>query len=350
MIPSHLIRPQGPLDWIIERLGLTGDWSAIGALSAEDRCLAAPLALGKHKACSIVRTTMLQLEPEELEANKRLDETRKRIDSHVIRANDFGFAVHESIPVLAADNAITLLAEELVERSNRNVLLDVSTMPKRFFFPLLAELCLSPHVENLLVANTAPAAYSRGPLSENAERWTSLPGFMSTASEEGFRTTLIIGVGYQLLNLKELLERYGRKRTEFKLMLPVPSMHPGFKNNWQFIHDIKTQLQTIALNGDRVGHSLDVVRIPNHDVSLAFDRLVQHSEQGQATSVVMAPFGPKPLSVAMCLLGIARQTQPDFETEIGYTQPRVYSPDYSSGIGGTTAYCIKLNGRNLYSL
>ena len=64
----------------------------------------------------------------------------------------------------------------------------------------------------------------------------------------------------------------------------------------------------------------------------------------------MAPYGPKPLSVAMCLLGIARQSRHELDTEIGYTQPREYSPNYSEGSKEVTAFSVKINGRNLYTL
>lgn len=100
---------------------------------------------------------------------------------------------------------------------------------------------------------------------------------------------------------------------------------------------------------------IEIVRVPTHDVSISFDRLLQHSAGGQAPSLVLAPFGPKSLSLAMCLLGIARM-KAGGSTEIGYTQPSAYSPDYSTGIAirdgapVVTAYCLRLNGRDLYSV
>ena len=45
MPESHQLRPFGPLKWILNRLHDVGKWSVIGSFSAEDRCVAAPLAV-----------------------------------------------------------------------------------------------------------------------------------------------------------------------------------------------------------------------------------------------------------------------------------------------------------------
>ncbi len=186
----------------------------------------------------------------------------------------------------------------------------------------------------------------------------TLSGFGSLSSELTPSANFMIRVGYQTLNIAEILGRYGKQPVQFKLLLPVPSLHPGHVHNWKFINDVKSQLKratSIQANGEplqdlRTEAEPEIVRVPNHDVSLAFDRLVQHSQQGRVASLVMASFGPKPMSVAMCLLGMARREIPELDTEIGDTQPRIYSPTYSTGSREVTAYCVKLNGRNLYSL
>lgn len=346
MLAKNTLRPFGPLAWFFNRLQPQGSWSVLGALSPEDRCLTASIALQTRGITT--RTTLLQLEPTDLETNLELPEIRKKITLQLHNATTSGFEIRNQMPVLATSDEINNLAFEIANECESQVLLDVSTMPKRYFFPLLMALCETDRIQTLVVTNTSPKSYGKV-LSEDASEWDTLPGFSALGSEETSETTVMIGVGYQLLNIRELLERYARKPVRFRLMLPVPSLHPGFINNWQFIHGIKTHWGARTSDGPRQVEP-EIIRVPTHDVSLAFDRLVQHSQQGRAPSLVMAPFGPKPLSVAMCLLGIARQAGGQFETEIGYTQPRVYSPDYSSGSSDVTAFCIKLNGRSLYSL
>lgn len=346
MLSKNVIRPTGPLTWLFERLQPQGNWSVFGSLSPEDRCLTASLALQARGVATT--TTLLQLEPADVETNLELPETLTKIESHAVQAAKAGFFIREPMPVLAETDTINNLAFDLADTCERQVILDVSTMPKRFFFPLLTALCETDRIKTLIVTNTSPRSYGRI-LSENAGGWDTLPGYAALSSDESLETTVMIGVGYQLLNIQDLLERYARKPVRFKLMLPVPSLHPGFIKNWQFIQGIKSLW---GGRPQRVGRQVEpeIVRVPNHDVSLAFDRLVQHSQQGLARSLVLAPFGPKPLSVAMCLLGIARQAVSSLDTEIGYTQPPVYSPRYSEGSGDVTAFCIKLNGQSLYSV
>ena len=70
---------------------------------------------------------------------------------------------------------------------------------------------------------------------------------------------------------------------------------------------------------------------------------------------VLAPFGPKPLSLAMCMYGIDCRRR-KWPVEIGYTQPTAYSDEYSTGVALRDgepvihAYCLKLDGRNLYEV
>ena len=171
-------------------------------------------------------------------------------------------------------------------------------------------------------------------------------------AEDSNPATLIIGVGYQPLQIIEILShtRFGADRV--KLLFPFPSIPPGFVENWKFVSRIKkgwSELRKSELPADAI------IRVPTHDASIAFDQLIAHTNEGRALSVVLAPFGPKPISLAMCLLGIARRKE-GIPTEIGYTQPRIYHPDYSSGVDtrngipAVTAYCLRLGGRDLFSL
>ena len=82
------------------------------------------------------------------------------------------------------------------------------------------------------------------------------------------------------------------------------------------------------------------------------------------SSLTLAPCGPKPMSLAMCLLGVSHREKwitpdpdaPNLPTKIGYTQPRWYHPDYSGevrttdGVPDGTTFCVRLNGCDLYML
>ena len=76
------------------------------------------------------------------------------------------------------------------------------------------------------------------------------------------------------------------------------------------------------------------------------------SHRGKIHSV-LAPFGPKPISLAICLFGIACR-QKGIPVETGYTQTQVYSDAVGvatiNGRASTNTFCVRLGGRNFYSL
>jgi hypothetical protein len=84
-------------------------------------------------------------------------------------------------------------------------------------------------------------------------------------------------------------------------------------------------------------------------MSSAFDRIVSLSRESDS-SLSFAPFGPKPLSAAMCLFAFQR------DCAVYYPQPRIYNPDYSVGVGtleGKRAifgYWLKHNETELYNV
>jgi len=85
-----------------------------------------------------------------------------------------------------------------------------------------------------------------------------------------------------------------------------------------------------------------MLRVHALDTSDAFDRICDITDNGKYTSV-LAPYGPKPISLAIALFAI------ETGAPVYYTQPNYYSPDYSTGIKETYAYWIKKDGINLYT-
>ena len=349
---SHRIRPLGPLRWIFRKLPSFEPWSVIGALSAEDRCLAAGQEVLHLR--SSTDWTLLHIQPEQRATNTVLAETRRKIEANRANAQSGAFPpnIKEAGNLLCAEHDVINLADELADGCHPNVVLDITTMPKRFFFPLLAVLSGSDRIKNLIVTNTAPMRYGNV-LAEDADEWKPLPMFDGNVLDEPSEATLIIGVGYQPLNVKDLLERYRNLRVDIKLIFPFPSLHPGSIPNWKFVSHIKSEWGDVNRGGQYT--PIEIVRVPTHDVSLAFDRLLQHSMEGKAKTLVLAPFGPKSISLAMCLLGVAR-TRSEIDTEIGYTQPSIYLPDYTSGVAeregfpDVTAYCLRLDGHDFYRI
>ena len=365
MSSHHCLRPFGPLSWLLGKFSGIGPWSIIGALSAEDRCLTATQEIRKlfpgasAKLLSI--TPRFDTKTPTRPLSKFVIESERR-RAFNLRRVEFEFREHVAIDdvgsFLQEDGELNKKLAVLAEQAASNVVLDISTMPKRYFFPLLTQLCESSQVRNLLVTNTSPVSYGEV-LAGDADNWKPLPLYEGDPFNESPEVTLIVGVGYHPLNIQEIMEENKSIRVHMKLFFPFPSIHPGFIPNWKFVEHINKHRRPPGSNSD-----IDIVRVPVGDVSLTFDRLLQQTKGGQTNSLILAPYGPKPMSLAMCLLGIARRAKgfdpetdaPNLPTKIGYTQPSWYHPEYSrevrivNGLPDVMAFCVRLNGRNLYAL
>jgi hypothetical protein len=306
---------------------------------------------------------MLHIVPEDSPTDTFARETHQKIAANLRKATSIGNRIEivEAGRLLAAEHDVIKLATWIASKCSPNVVLDISTIPKRFFFPLLTLLTDRSDLSNLIVANTYPNSYGKD-LAGSPEEWMPLPMYVGDPVDTSAKATMIISVGYQKLGIHAFLEQNKSREIIVKLLLPFPSIHPGFIDNWKFVQGIKQ-----AWDGSRkTGNSAsgDIIRVPLRDVSLTFDLLLRETESGLAKSVILAPFGPKPVSLAMCLLGIARRARGDdpqtmaplYPTEIGYTQPKMYRPDYSTGVAvqdghpDVAAYCVRLQKRDLYTL
>lgn len=79
------------------------------------------------------------------------------------------------------------------------------------------------------------------------------------------------------------------------------------------------------------------------------------TDNGLLTSAI-APYGPKTVSLAMCLFSLAVAKLGLPRVPVYYAQPLRYALDYTEGVGqvgdapSTTAYSLRLSGRDLYDL
>ncbi len=91
------------------------------------------------------------------------------------------------------------------------------------------------------------------------------------------------------------------------------------------------------------------------DLPQNFNALKRVTDNGSRTSLV-APYGPKPVSLAMCLFALAAESAGKPEVPAYYAQPTRYALDYTTGIHANTqgpivyGYPTRLNTRELYQL
>jgi len=334
-------RPHGQLHWLLEQLGTVPKWEVIGALAAEERSRTVPCELGKLgklEKCQLLRIRDLAT----AFASGVLDAMQLR-EQELATAIGGLFAVRDE-ELMSDLPELEPLADDLEKRITENVILDISCLPKRFFFYLLRRLTASSKVQQLLVTVTIPLKYGEE-LSRNAGHWEFLPSFGREKSGKT-QPMLIIAVGYQHLNLLEVAEEVDHAAV--RLLFPFPSKPPGWIRNWEFVRNIAEQ-QKFGLK------TSDVIRVHPQATSLAFDILVGQCAE-QVDEVWLAPFGPKSISLAMVLFALARETT-GRAVSIGYTQPPAYSATYTTGVelgpdGKPVihAYCVKLKGRSFYSI
>ena len=231
-----------------------------------------------------------------------------------------------------------LFRSRFIAGAGAHVILDISSLPKRFFFPICKLLLRSNTIRTLIVTYTAPIRYSSEPLAEDFQDWRALPLFSGSEDAEN-PEVLVVNVGYLAMGLPDQIE-HGSPRMDVKLLFPFPNAPASYQRTWQFLQSIEQNLRGAATQMKHV-HAMDV--------SDAFDHLVSLSGNG-AKRVLLAPYGPKPISLAMCIYAVLT------ESPVFYTQPRVYNPQYSYGIKTfngsyeTYAYCLRVDGREFYQV
>jgi hypothetical protein len=242
-------------------------------------------------------------------------------------------------PLFANDARIVALADGFAAVSGPNVIIDISCLPKRFFFPFLHRLLSNSKITTLVATYTVPDRYHDGILAEDHEPFAHLPLFGPRQFPERPVGVVVVGVGFVRLGLHELLQLY-QEHVDVRALLAFPPGLPGFIRNWDFIRELEVGVP------QGLG---EPTRIEGYDVPDIFDHIVEFTGRNQQQAV-FAPFGPKSMSLAMCLY--ARLAN----SSVYYTQPTVYHPDYSCGVklldGNPLvyAYSLRVDGRDLYSL
>lgn len=255
-------------------------------------------------------------------------------------------AAHRDYLKLGLFDPIALLRKQLstwLSRSTaENVILDVSTLPERIFFPILRWLVEEKKIQNLLVTYMSAATYTKDDLAFNARESAHLPTFVSQQSPEPQLENVVVGVGFLPFTLPDWLKTpfYSNRNVRISLIFPFPAEPASVLRSWEFVRRIE---QNVVLDRDKA-----LLRVNAVDISGCFDR-IQKITRGGTAATVFAPYGPKPQSVAMCIAAIK------MGSEVLYTHPSYYHPDYSTGVKldqGLPAgygYAVRLDGKDLYS-
>jgi hypothetical protein len=329
------VRPWGSIEWVIEKLPKR-TWSLLGCISPEERSL----GLWEYLRSSAKQDKSLLIKIKPSSARYAL-EFADRLQLRLDKLRQIGQPSEgiTELELFATDAEIVQIVDQFASACGPHVILDLSCFPKRFFFPFVKRLLAKARIETLVGTYTIPEQYFAGVLAEDHLGFAHLPLFGPSQFPGSKVEMVIVTAGFMKLGLPELLEPY-KTGVAIRTILPFPPGLPAYHRNWEFIREMQQTLPPGLA---------PPVRVEAYDCADAFHHFVQLTKKG-TKNTIFAPFGPKPLSLAICLFAsLARHA-------VYYTQPTVYNPDYSSGIKrwkkelAAYAYTLRINGNNTYSI
>ena len=190
------LRPWGKPQWLLGMQSLKQEeWFLVGTISTQDRCLSAL----RHQKVSfkLVHTAFLEIidQPSKFseESKLRRDANRACWEAEVPTAHR---ELHE-FSIFEPLKRLNSLVEGWLHRNTaKNVILDVSTLPEKFFFPIVRWLLESDSVKNLVVTYMLPAQYTQKDLAYDAMDASQLQTFTYNGSQpEPSIQNVIVGVG-----------------------------------------------------------------------------------------------------------------------------------------------------------
>lgn len=330
-------RPWGMLPWLLNRLSAK-KWDLLGALATGDRSLATWKYL-KQKSF-LKHLELLQIEdlPSPFWGSEATDRVSARRDEFIREGGDPAFV--SSYNILEPAGVINDIANNFINKSADNIIIDISSLPKRYFFPLIKVVLDKSASANIIVCYTRPLSHDRQkPLAIDPQPWINFTHFPLPYPEPK-KKQLIVGLGYEPLGLPQLIKGEEFRGSDIRLMFPFPANPEGYLRNWEFVRN---------LDSDVGPYLHQPIRVDAYDVPSIFDNIKSMTDNCNQYAV-FAPYGTKTMSLAMCLYAIA---YPD-KSSVFYTQPKSYNPNYSTGvktIRGLPAifgYFVRMNGKNIY--
>jgi hypothetical protein len=338
--------PWGELSWLMTRLN-GRKWSFLGCISHEERCLAALKVLG----CDRVSPSLVRIFDEDPVSEV---EERSSLDIQTTAAGAIGVPTARIVdaPLLATIDTIEAFVENAIS-GHEAAIVDISCFPKRWFFVIARLMKESALLSDVIFTYSLGTKYANV-LSFNPEIVRTIPTFTSIDRRASCDVALV-GIGYHSHSVIDLFD-IERPRT-ITMLFPFPPGPPGISRNWNFVErlerSIRADNEAVGAGGILAG--IGHLHVGALDLPQNFYALKRITDHGARTSLV-APYGPKPVSLAMCLFALAAETANKPEVPAYYSQPTRYALDYTTGVyasGGNPivyGYPTRLNSRELYHL
>jgi hypothetical protein len=320
-------RPWGELEWLLKKLN-TNKWYYVGCLSTEDRCLSCLSILLKN---NYVRESLFIEVVDPVSLEEKVIKSKIAKNKNKLASITTNFEI-ETFNLICDDYEIVGIADSIISSGHRSIIFDITSFPKRFFFPILKLLSRNPIISNILVTYTKAESYSSSDLSDDPEPWYPLPLFRPEDFPEPKYELAFVGTGFMPFSLPKLLKD-NHSEISLRLFFPFPPGPPNYQRSWEFIRKIEKHYVLKEVD--------EIARVNSTDVNETFDYIETASENGDK-KCLFAPYGPKPISLAMCLWAIKNNAP------VYYTQPKFYNPDYSVGAKETLAYLVRFNNQEYY--
>ncbi len=334
-------RPWGKVDNIFSAIP-NSDWAYIGCVSAEDRCSIMATYFPQFGHFSEKLVFCISDKPSEATA-----EIRDKTDAHQTTFKNCNFAEADFFSANIFDTFGTYedrINTFFTDITSTRLLLDISTLPKKVFFHIVRQIYRNAErFSDVVVTYAEPAEYCEGNLASNPEPWDALPGFR-VARRQVADLKILVGIGFEPLGLPSLVESGEFNNSPISFLFPFPADQSSNAKNWRFIRDIFPNAEQA---------SFKVKRVDGSNVPEIFDLICGEGDSGNI-DLLLAPYGPKPMSLAMALYAAKYSNPPNSQTGVYYTQPTYYDPNYSVGVkiqNGKpviNCYVIRADNQNLY--
>lgn len=300
----------------------------IGCLSFEERCVAAPLRYWNHHG---THGTFHLLELEDapdgvpdyrIARSKKVETNRSKLANAGLE-----WTPHKSTVMANVDTLLQHL-DHFTRGTPPTVILDITSLPKRYFCFFVRKLLEMVPLDNLIVTYTHAGAEGyteEDHLAADVMSPDTFPGFAGKLHQG--QMDLVVAVGFEALGLRSLILSLQRE-IHLRIILPFPAPIETVRRQWETLREIME-------NDPGNLRSANVAVIAAWDTEFVYNIL---DNWGTDTNLILAPFGPKTHTLAMALFAIKQ------DASLWYTQPKVYHPDYTRGIGETWWYIVKWRG------
>lgn len=210
----------------------------------------------------------------------------------------------------------------LIEKEDRSIILDITCLPKKVFFPIIKYLYnhwISRH--EVFIIYTTALNYPHW-LSRDPEEVSFIPAFAGQYSS-GKRNYWVPILGFEGGLAKKIYEA-----GNFIDIFPIVGYPTIFVDRILYSNRYIIEKLPKGLN--------DIIFCPVNDPQETYQTIksILIQFQNQDTHIILSPLGSKLQSLGCCLMAI-KENLP-----VMYAQPQTYHPKYSEGIGLTYLYKI----------